>query len=421
MSGWSAVGLADRSAVENLIEQIESLRWENKELSAENQRLIAAQISENYVSLYNVENQNVQFLASGLSELRKDLSAQIEGLSRLVYQQLEVNNDAAQANIQSAERKLRADISVVQDSVNKYSVQQEKNRQEEKSQLSEIAAQLTESQKRQSEMIQEISNQLEVSLNQIMASQNSLSDQSCQSIAKSNESLISRVEQYCTLALEEVRKTAENYKQIGQDEQEHLDKIRTLSDDMLELGEHQKIVMENLSRLCQHSEQFMEIQKSINDIWEIMKAVWVDSLLNDLEKNLQSAYSGSNPEEGDNAHQSDSAENADMFENYNAANEALSGNNPVSFTEEVEDILKKSSNSNLLWQYKNEASINNIKIYDAVLKVMFNRRNRSDTIRVAFDYLRENNVVKDSFTKKDLRSDYILYFNYFNKTRNRRG
>lgn len=386
MSGWSAVGLADRSAVENLIEQIESLRRENKELSAENQRLISAQINNNHARLCNVENENTQLLASKISEIRRDLSAQMEGLSRLVYQQLEVNNDSTRSSIQSTERKLRADISVVQDSISKYSDQRQKSEQEEKSQLSEIASQLTESQKRmdhhsdvlletcaqikgqicsdicetqkgQSEMkvaviaaitengrktssqIQDISNQLELSLNQIMASQHTLSDQSCQSIAKSNEDLISKVEQYCTLALEEVRQTAENYKQMGFNEQEHLDKIRTLSDDMLELGEHQKIVMEHLSQLCQHSDQFMEIQKSINDIWEIMKAVWVDSLLNDFERNIQLAFPDSNSEGGDNAPQSDVAVNVDIPEDDSEANEGLSKNESDSFTEEAEEEL----------------------------------------------------------------------------------
>lgn len=89
-------------------------------------------------------------------------------------------------------------------------------------------------------------------------------------------------------AFEEIKITSEKYKEMEAEERENLCKIKELSGQMAELHAHQKTVMEYLSQLCQDSDQFMEIQKSINDMWEIMKAVWVDSLLNEYKREIES-------------------------------------------------------------------------------------------------------------------------------------
>ena len=61
-------------------------------------------------------------------------------------------------------------------------------------------------------------------------------------------------------------------------EDQWLKRLERLSSTFDALQKEQSKVMERLSQLCQDSDQFLEIQKSINDMWEIMKIVsagWV--------------------------------------------------------------------------------------------------------------------------------------------------
>ena len=66
-------------------------------------------------------------------------------------------------------------------------------------------------------------------------------------------------------------------------EDQWLKRLERLSSTFDALQKEQSKVMERLSQLCQDSDQFLEIQKSINDMWEIMKIVWGDSLLDGLD------------------------------------------------------------------------------------------------------------------------------------------
>lgn len=239
--------------------------------------------------------------------MHKDLSAKMEGMSRLIYQQLITHGEKTDSNILLAEKKINANISVLQASVNTFSEIQEKIQPEVKSALSTAMIQVeergahleqvitTEGDSLRKSIVQ-LNTQMSNGISLVVQNQRELFGKSCETITESNKDLISRVEQHCTSALEAIKNIAERYKQMEYDEQESLEKIRTLSSEMLDLGEHQKRVMEHLSQLCQDSDQFMEIQKSINDIWEIMKAVWVDSLLNDFNNKLNGEISVSGAE-----------------------------------------------------------------------------------------------------------------------------
>lgn len=339
MSVWSAIGLADKNAVENLINQIESLRKENRELFAQNQQILSTQ----YYKLYTSEKEHTQFLNAKIGEIHRELSDKMEGTSRLIYQQITANSEAARNTISSSTKKIETDVSGVQAAIKVLAKMQEKTQNEMKSAFSSTSAQLEEteahleqtiaadgdsSRKAISQLntqmddtlsyvmqnqnaaknaltssIEELSQfvssqnndiveQISQSLHQILEKQQQIPIDSCNLVADANRKFLVRIEQYCTSALEEVKKTGERYRQMEQDEQETLDKIRSLSSEMLKLGEQQKKVMEQLSQLCQDSDQFMELQKSLNDIWEIMKAVWVDSLLNDYQKSLDPKYNG---------------------------------------------------------------------------------------------------------------------------------
>lgn len=75
----------------------------------------------------------------------------------------------------------------------------------------------------------------------------------------------------------------------------------------------------------------------------------------------------------------------------------------------LEIIKKDMEKSNLLCSYQNRTAIKDLKVYDATLKVMYNRQNRSDVFRVAMDYLVNNSVVERNFSVNDLIQDFKNY------------
>lgn len=302
--------------------QVEDLQKENKELVAENQRLISAQHN---------------FLVSKIQELYSNLSVQLEGMSSLIYQQITTDGESTREIMSSIGQKTGDNISEVYMAVTELAKMEEKAQSEVKAAFSSEAAQLKEAEehleriitvegnasrealaqmntqiidrltfatdnykkeidsvilsisemeKSSSSQSKNIGEQIAQSFHNIIEHQQQLASDSCELIANANRDLVSQVEQYSISALKEVKDTADKYRQMEHDEQESLNKIQTFFNEMHELSEHQKKVMERLSQLCQDSDQFMEIQKSINDMWEIMKAVWVDSLLNDFSNNL---------------------------------------------------------------------------------------------------------------------------------------
>lgn len=278
--------MADRNAIEGLAGLIESLHRENRELNVENQKLVSSQIREYYSQLYLAENQGTQLLVLKIQEIQKDLYARLEHMSDLICRRI--------ADMSLTEQKMENDLAELRMAVNDMAKMQEKNQAEIRSAFSSESVRLEEGRNCLERAIaaegassrKAIYEDIRKQVSCIFEKQQKLSSDSCKVIADANKELIIRIEQYCTMMLEEIKDTAENYRQMERDGQENLDKIRVLSGEMLELGEHQKKIMEQLSVLCQNSDQFMEIQKSINNMWEIMKAVWVDSLLSDYETGL---------------------------------------------------------------------------------------------------------------------------------------
>ena len=108
------------------------------------------------------------------------------------------------------------------------------------------------------------------------------------------------LEACCTLLLEEIRRLGqENHTLIkAQDtvlqnglrvlsETSHqidqqMNQLNALIKQCVSLFQNQAQIMNYLANICQDADQFLDIQKSINHLWEIMKVVWVDSLLKDL-------------------------------------------------------------------------------------------------------------------------------------------
>lgn len=313
------------------------MRKENRELITENHRLLAEQIRFMYTELYKAGNQNSQKLASRIQELQENLFVRFDGMSRLTQQQILANGESTRAIVSSTKQEIEDDTSRIYSAVNnlakmtkevqsemktafsseevllkeaetrlkreiavdgdssRKALEQVNTRitdgvssvmENHKKEIDSVILSISKMEKSVSGQNKDIEKQISQSSHNILERQQQLSSDSCELIVNANRDLVSRVEQYSTSAFEEVKNTAEKYQQMEHDEQESLDKIRILSSEMLELGEHQKKVMEQLSQLCQDSDQFMEIQKSINDMWEIMKAVWVDSLLNDFNNNL---------------------------------------------------------------------------------------------------------------------------------------
>lgn len=91
-----------------------------------------------------------------------------------------------------------------------------------------------------------------------------------EAIQKSNENI------------DHLRQSLENYKNLS--EKQLNDRIVMLQHDIQEKGmDIHQTIEENIERVvsevAQDSRQLLDIQRAINDLWEIMKVVWVDSLL----------------------------------------------------------------------------------------------------------------------------------------------
>jgi predicted chitinase len=80
-----------------------------------------------------------------------------------------------------------------------------------------------------------------------------------------------------------LKDTRKHYDNVIHSEDQWLGRLEKISNDFVSLHKNQLKAMEYLSQVCQDSDQFMEIQKSINGMWEVMKVVWVDSLLDGFE------------------------------------------------------------------------------------------------------------------------------------------
>ena len=267
---------------------------ENRALHAENKRLLSNQMSEGFSVQHTAYNQVAQTIVGRLQEMHRDLSSRMDGMAQMLYGCIQSENAATRDELLMADKQIHGDISALSSDVRVTAESLERSvsaatgsiQQKIAAERNMLASALEEARVTASEHDQEMKELLIRYFDQTMAQQKLLSAEATASVQESNRTFLTRFEQYCSSALKSITEAGDAYLQMETDERESLDKIRSLSRDMLELGEHQKKIMGELSQLCEDSDQFLEIQKSINDIWEIMKVVWVDSLLNDYERTL---------------------------------------------------------------------------------------------------------------------------------------
>lgn len=246
--------------------------------------------------LTSSSEQTGEGISAAKQQLEGDISVVRESLSRLMKRQEE-----AQSRMDDRYAEIRETADRLEQTVTMDGDLSRRNAAELKAQLQGRIDAVIQNQKTEEEAAEssfkeltraslgqanEIKALISQSLKQLLDEQRQLAGESTRRVTEANEELVRGIEHYCAFALEEVKKTAELYSQTESDSRENMNRMQALSNEMLELSERQKTVMGHLSQLSQDADQFMEIQKSLNDIWEIMKAVWVDSLLSDYQKQL---------------------------------------------------------------------------------------------------------------------------------------
>lgn len=286
MSLWSAIGLADRKNVDKLLLEIQCLKNENQILMEENRNLLIEKIRKECGDLFQAEVKGADEIKSLVLGASHDLWKKVENISGRREKQISVEGESVRKAIIVAEEQMNGRLSEIKSDVETTIRSLDDGRKESELGKAAVTAEigkakeylgdaLSHMKSEYSDAIHDVQKQQEVEIHRMEAVENACRDSALQ------------VEKTYLSALEEIKTTSKKYQDMEAEERENLDEIKELSSQMEELGTRQRVVMEHLSQLCQDSDQFMEIQKSINDMWEIMKAVWVDSLLNEYEKEIE--------------------------------------------------------------------------------------------------------------------------------------
>lgn len=323
MSLWSAIGLADRKTVDNLLIELQNLRKETNLLMLENQKLIAEKIDKECGDILQANAANTDAVKTLVSEVCHNLSEQSERISERNGHQLNAEGASIRKIVTSAKEQMDSQFLEMKKDMgtaleNQKEIRKDIGREAEL-RKTEIRSEIRQARNHLGDALQDMKGEFSDTqkassaymenligkLNETVTSQNDrLQKQSADmlnrisgqqeteiagidAIGRSQREWMVEIEKICLSALEEMKQTSGKYQNMQADEEENLNRIKELSSQMQELGSRQKAVMERLSQLCQDSSQFMEIQKSINDIWEIMKAVWVDSLLNEYRRGME--------------------------------------------------------------------------------------------------------------------------------------
>ena len=277
MSFWSAIGLADRKNLENLALQIQELRDENRELRSENQKLLLENRMMLSQQMQSFEVQVMQGQAAGISDILQDmnekhsqdrdgLAAGIEllqrGQEKIASRVDEQGSSVREAVRGATERQESAVQKAFGDTVEKQrSAIQDSNK--------DLSKRLEEAGKKAEDIVSSSSRMISSYLGKM---------------EKDQEEDLREMSGQLENAIREFKDTRKHYDSVIRSEDQWLGRLEKLSNDLVSLHESQLKAMEYLSQVCQDSDQFMEIQKSINGMWEIMKVIWVDSLLDGLEK-----------------------------------------------------------------------------------------------------------------------------------------
>lgn len=279
MSLWTVIGLPDRRSVDKLMEEFQNLRIENQVLMAENQKLLLAQTNDIHTGLLNAQEKGKHQILQSILETYKRMCMNIERITAQNEQKIkddgESIKEALAFSIKQADEKLselKKDVDMI--------IKGQNNIQEDlESKYNAVTAEI----QRLKKYLTEASRHTE----QVFLENQKIVISGITDFDRSHHELALQIEKNCTAAFEKIQMTSNKYQMMEADEQDNLNKIKELSSELMTLSDHQRTVMEQLSQLCQDSDQFMEMQKSINDIWEIMKVVWVDSLLNDYKKQIE--------------------------------------------------------------------------------------------------------------------------------------
>lgn len=286
MSFWSFIGLADRKTLEQLLNEVQSLRDENRRLTCEKNDLILERIAV-------LQQENGQFhqeLMQNGELFRNDV--------RELYQQSDQKNqkqfaqlqrflhDGRMENMQKADacsRELSRLIAGVQQEQERSEQCHEQAVQELRERLNKLAGQHSSMQNYAEQQTQRFLSALtELTQHGDAQAQSYMDQLVCLERAWDDVSQ-TILEQYHK-EVDRLDKTYVRQDDALQKETAHLDKLSTLFTNFLQLFKDQTAIMNRLEQLCQDSTHFLEIQKSIQDLWEIMKVVWVDSLLDECKE-----------------------------------------------------------------------------------------------------------------------------------------
>lgn len=323
MSFWSAIGLADRKNLENLALQIQELRDENRELRSENQKLLLENRMMLSQQMQSFEVQVMQGQAAGISDILQDMNEK-HSQDREKFQLFEAEFKKLKAGQDTFQSVLGAQGDSIQDAVaraegsagNRYDglaagielLQRGQEKiasrvDEQGSSVREAVRGATERQEsavqkafgdtveKQRSAIQDSNKDLSKRLEEagkkaedIVSSSSRMISSYLGKMEKDQEEDLREMSGQLENAIREFKDTRKHYDSVIRSEDQWLGRLEKLSNDLVSLHESQLKAMEYLSQVCQDSDQFMEIQKSINGMWEIMKVIWVDSLLDGLEK-----------------------------------------------------------------------------------------------------------------------------------------
>lgn len=252
-------------------------------------------MSAGFSAQHAAQDLAAQTIDNRLLAMHKDLTVRMDGMAKMLCSCIQSEGTTTREGLLMSQRQLSGDIAALSSDLQRaaekiaesVSTSADSTQQKITAERNILAAAIEGTSLAVSTCDKDIKELLTQYFHQMLDHQTHLAAEVSGSVRDSNREFISTFEQYCTSALATISNTKDIYRQMQADEQESLEKIRLLSNEMLGLGEHQKRIMEELSQLCRDSDQFLEIQKSINDIWEIMKAVWVDSLLTDYQRILE--------------------------------------------------------------------------------------------------------------------------------------
>lgn len=287
MSIWSAIGLADRKSAEKLLEEIRNLKAENQKLCSENQRLFLERMDAQYSDVQSdimksrtdIERNITTLKTDFLHETRRQFERNEQQVKSVQKMMTQVGQQTAESVLE-VQRSLEASVW--------QSFQAIKKKQEELEQL------FNENKIENRKLQKDFKQYMELKLEQLERAAVLQHEEIKKQVSESSQ----QVMEYHSRAFETVLNTSRDYQKMQNDQHTYLKEVENLAHQMQGMKDQQENVLKRLSELCQDSDQFLEIQKSIDNMWEIMKVVWVDSLLNDYQKSIQ-AFDGENKNETD--------------------------------------------------------------------------------------------------------------------------